>query len=386
MTKTDTLIIGAGVSGLGCAHVLEKAGREYIVVSKNLGGRIHAESAGSDVPYGTAYCCEDYFHMRPFTDMGSSSKRNLRHYFFYNGREYVHLLRFGTLKHLPKILKFKKILKKFRKHIIDYRAAMDKMSLKDYFEQDEFLLYTWKTPAKDFIAEHGFEEIDQFIINPIVATTTYGESDEINTAYYLGMALPMVVPTWRADFRHTVERMTQGIEDKIVIGEVTKVEKQDNGSFMVETSEGNYAAQNIVFAAPHKHIGHLYPSIPAPHRQEDIHVMNVQGVRKPPFDGKPVVFLRSREHNGIYALYEMKPGTNLVYSKQENPDLSQYFSEYEIVKDVYWNPVMNIPDDTLIDNKIEDHVYLAGDYNISGLEDAYVSGVSVGNRVLRETS
>lgn len=384
MKTVDTLIVGGGVSGLGCAHVLQKVNKDFLLVSKNLGGRIHAESAGSDIPYGTAYVCEDYFHMSTFTKKGSSEKRNPKHFFFFDGKNYVHALYWKNIKHLPALFRFKKILKKFREHIVAYRKAMEGKSLKEIFETDEYLNYTWKTPAKNFIKKHGFEKLDEFLINPIVATTTYGESDEINTAYYLGMALPLVVPTWRADFSDTVELMTKDIRDKIQLGTVEAISKQSEGTFEVKTSDETVIAKNIVFAAPHKAIKHLYPNIPEPYQQKDIHVLKVEGTRKPPFDNKPVVFLRSREHNGIYTLFGVKSGIDLVYSKQANPNLNQYYTEYKITKDVYWDPVMNVPDDRLIDNKIEENVYLAGDYNISGLEDAYVSGRSVGRRILRE--
>lgn len=381
---TDTLIIGAGVSGLGCAHVLHNADQDFLVIGKELGGRIHAESAGSDVPFGTAYICEDYFHMREFTDRTSSGKQSASRYFFFDGKDYITALNVKNLPLLPAFFRFKKILKKFRQHIIDYRAAMPEMSLKEYFEKDEFLKWTWETKASDFVKENGFEKLDKFMIDPLVSTTTYAHTDEINVAYYLGMALPIVVPTWGSNFVNTVEKMTAGIEDRVLVGEVTAVIKKDD-AFVVTTSLGEIRAKNIVFAAPYKAIGHLYPGIPKPHRQEDIHVMQVEGTRKPPFDNKPVVFLPARQHKGIYTLFETKEGVDLVYSKKENPDLSQYYTDYTIVKDVYWDPVMNVPGHELIDNKIEDHVYLAGDYNISGLEDAYVSGISVAHRMLRET-
>ena len=261
---------------------------------------------------------------------------------------------------------------------------METMSLKEIFEQDEFLHYTWVTPARDFIKKYKLEKLDEFLVNPVVATTTYAESDEINTAYYLGMALPLVAKTWRADFTHTIDRMTKDIKNNIEMGSVEKIEKQADGTFLVHTSVGEYAATNIVLAAPHKHIAHLYPGVPEPYKQVDIHVMKVVGKRKEPFKNKPVVFPRSREHDGVYTLFQTKPGIDLVYSKKANPDLSQYYSEYNIEHCVYWDPVMNVPDDRLIDNKIDDHVYLAGDYNISGLEEAYVSGMSVGRRVCRD--
>lgn len=383
--QTKTLVIGAGVSGLGCAHVLHQANKDFLVIGKSLGGRIHAESAGSEVPFGTAYMCEDYFHMRKFTTRTASGKQDASRYFFYNGSDYVNAYHFKNIGLIWSFLRFKKILKKFRTHIVAYREKTDTASLKEIFEQDEFLRWTWETPASEFIRYNKFEKLNEFMIDPIVSTTTYAHWDEINVAYYLGMSLPLVVPTWGANFQDTVKKMTHGIEQHILIGTVTDIQRNiENSNFLIHTSAGNVMTNSIVFAAPYNAIGHLYPNIPKPHKSVDIHVLQVTGTRKEPFANKPVVFLRAKEHNGIYTLFGMKSGVDLVYSKYSNPDLSLYYSQYVIEKDVYWDPVMHVPGNTLIDNKVDDNVYLAGDYNISGLEDAYVSGRSVGHRILRE--
>jgi len=381
---TTVCIVGGGVSGLACARVLHDADIDFRLITKEIGGRIHAETAGGEVPHGTAYVTEDYHHMLQFVDLGSAGKQSPKHFYFFDDSEFVHPIRWKHLKYLPALLRFKKILKKFRKHILDYRKAMEEKSLKEIFEQDEFLHYTWKTPASKFIKQYGLEDLDRIFVNPIVATTTFAESDEINTAYYLGMSLPLVSKTWRADFTHAIERLTDGVHDNISIGEVTGVVKSEDAKHKIESTAGEFTAEYVVFAAPERQIGHLYPGIPKPHKQLPFHTLNVQGVRKGQYKNKPVVFLRSRLHNGLYSLFQLGPGVDLVYSRDSQPDLSDYYEEYTIRREVAWDPAMIVPDHNLIGQVIDDHAYLASDYNISGLEDAYVSGLSVGKRIVRE--
>ena len=113
-----------------------------------------------------------------------------------------------------------------------------------------------------------------------------------------------------------------------------------------------------------------------------MHTLHVRGTRRPPFHDKPVVFLRSQGHNGLYALFQMKPGVDLVYSKYGSIDLSVYYTSYEIVRDVSWNPAMIVPDDTFIDQRLDTNLYLASDYNISGLEEAFLTGFYAANRII----
>ncbi|MCK5030408.1 MAG: NAD(P)/FAD-dependent oxidoreductase, partial [Thermoplasmatales archaeon] len=48
-TKTfDTVIVGAGISGLACARSLSERGEDFLIVSEDIGGRILTSEDGNE--------------------------------------------------------------------------------------------------------------------------------------------------------------------------------------------------------------------------------------------------------------------------------------------------------------------------------------------------
>jgi hypothetical protein len=194
----------------------------------------------------------------------------------------------------------------------------------------------------------------------VTATTAFTESENVNSAYYIGMFFPIILKCWIMDFTNFVPRLTKGFENRIITTEVTKVTKQ-NDSYLVHTSDGDYIADNIVFAAPQKSLKGVYEKIPTPHIQQGAYTLNVKGRRRGLFNNKKAICFRP-EHNEIFMIWQQKCGLDLIYSKCPNPDLSIYYEKFHINKTVHWDPGMVIPDGTLIDQHLEKNAYLASNY------------------------
>jgi phytoene dehydrogenase-like protein len=74
MPTLETIIIGGGISGLACARRLHEAGREFLLITDRLGGRMFAD----ELPmrnFGAAYVTRDYRHVLPFVGVGPRLRR-----------------------------------------------------------------------------------------------------------------------------------------------------------------------------------------------------------------------------------------------------------------------------------------------------------------------
>ena len=60
--KVETIIVGAGAAGMNCALELQKANREYLLISPNIGGRI-CNDEERHMNYGAVLYFCTYKHM-----------------------------------------------------------------------------------------------------------------------------------------------------------------------------------------------------------------------------------------------------------------------------------------------------------------------------------
>ena len=74
-------------------------------------------------------------------------------------------------------------------------------------------------------------------------------------------------------------------------------------------------------------------------------------------------------------------GTVLVCSHTQTPVFDRYFSSWEVVEHKCWNPAFNLAGDILLECEQAPNLYLVGDHNICGLEDAYITGLYAANRI-----
>lgn len=72
--KFETIILGAGISGIGCAKtLLDNNYKDFKIISLDIGGRI-LESKNDQVEYGAYYMMNIYHHTKQFLEMKGKIK------------------------------------------------------------------------------------------------------------------------------------------------------------------------------------------------------------------------------------------------------------------------------------------------------------------------
>jgi len=333
------------------------------------------------VDYGAAYVTSDYTNVLEYVE--KQERFRLRDFYFFDGFNFSNIFNYKNIKYFSKIIKFFFILKSLERNLLKYRKQAPYKTIKECFMENKVLSKYWNMSAKDFIKKNGFEELDKLYGNPITATTAFVESNKVNAAYYIGMFFCAILPTWTVNFKHTIEKLNRGFENKIKIASVIKVKKQKNGKFKVRTSKGDFLAKNIVFAAPEKSLSKVY-NIPKPNLQQSAYTFHIVGTRRDIYQDKKAVCFRPKNHD-IYMMWKQKSGADLIYSKNSKPNFKEYYERYHIIKKIHWQPGMIIPKHDLIDQNLEKNVYLASDYNLSLMEDSFLTGLYAANQIIKSS-
>lgn len=381
MKQVDTIIIGGGVSGLACGHTLHKSGYDdFVLLSKDVGGRM-LTSKTRMVDYGASYITEDYKNVWPF--MGGRERIRIKDCFFRNGKNFTTFYCLKAFLALPKLIRLYFVLRDFRKRLNRLRERALHEPQKKIVDSDPVLKNHLRTSAKEFVKRYGLEELNEIFFNPLFNSTGFMEYDKANAFFFLDNLMPMLCKAYVADHRHCCKRLAKGWGDRIRKTIVLKVSKTKQG-YKVKTRTTNYLAKNVVLALPYLDAKKMYP-VPKPMHNIPVYVFHVVGRRKEPYKDKMVVFLRPKKHK-ISILWKQKTGSDIIFSKISDPKFELYYEHHRIIKKIYWKTGTVLSGRTWVKQDLDKGLYLASDYNICGLEDAFITGIYAANRILGKKS
>ena len=367
----ETIIIGGGVAGLGCAHQLEKNKRDFLVITENVGGRI-ATSENGLVNYGAYFVLNNYKNILPFIKKGEK----LHPFFveFHDKRHrYYHLLK--MYKHPIQTLRLLSMLCAFKSRYEQFKIQCEQRSQKFVIESDPKLKKLYLQSASEFIQEKKIAEIASKFLSEGIYMCTFLPLSKVSAFDFMRLCLGLILPAY--EFIFSPDKATENIKGKIKRDSVSSIE---NGE--IQTKNGQvYKARHIVVATPAPIAKELL-SLKKLKAGANAYVFHLSGDLKDRW--KKGQFELFESSSDVIFIRKQADGSYIFYSKTATPELENYFVNPKVILKKHWEPAFNIIGDELLDCEQGDNIYLAGDHNVIGLEDSYISGVLAANKILEK--
>jgi hypothetical protein len=373
MRKNNTIIIGAGISGLACARTLCENNEDFLIISEDIGGRILTSSDGK-VNYGAFFVCSDYFNLLKYVKLKSQIR--LRDFCFHEKDQSYIFFQPKLIKYSFQFLKVLKLLYKFRKKLRKLRKKTVEISQKKAIEKDKFLHKLYMQNASDFVIEKNIESGTKTYLSKGLYSTTFSIIKEMNAFSFLQFSIPIITPIYRFTFEK--EKMIQPFNNSIVKGRVKNVIYK-NGEYKIKLNKQIFQSKNIVLATQinwsKKIAGIDKTNLPVS--------TNMLHIKASP---KKIISRKSYHlfypTSNVQAIADLKDGTYLFYYQDKQPDLKNYFNNPKILANKFWDPVGTINGHNLIESYRGKNMYLIGDYNIAGLEESYITGIYAAKQII----
>lgn len=372
MHKAETIIIGAGVAGLGCARQLSKHKRDFLVITENIGGRIMTSPDGH-VNYGAYFVLNNYKHILPLVKKGEKL-----HPFFVEfhdkRRHFYHLVK--MCRYPVQVLRLLFLLRVFKSKYERFKKMCETNSQKFVIETDSGLKKLYFQSAAEFIKEKKIAEIADKFLSEGIYMCTFLPLSKVSAFDFMRLCLGLILPAY--EFTFLRDKAVEGFKDKIIIDSVTAIKKGEE--YEIQTESGKvYKARNVVVATPPL-VAQKLIGLSKLKTGSNSYVFHVGGELKDKWrngqfelfgSDSPVIFIR-KQADGSY----------IFYSKISDPDLENYFIRPKIIFKKHWEPAFNITGDELLDCEQDENLYLIGDHNVIGLEDSYITGLLAANKIL----
>jgi thioredoxin reductase len=371
----DTLIIGAGIAGLSCARKLKDNNKKFKIITENVGGRIFESSEGK-IEYGAYYIMKNYHYSKKFSKINRALTPAMIH--FHKQKHTYGIFNIRMIKHIPQAVKFIRLLYKFKKHYEKFKKKCENVSQIDTLKSDPYLFDLYTSSAKNYINDHKISNVIYDFMGEALHGTTFTSISKLNAFTFLHFSLPLILPTYEVTFKK--EKLVGDFEKDIIKDSVVNIRKEKKG-FAIRTKKKTYNAKNVVVATP-PHVSKKLLGLSRIRGPVNAHMFHLKGRIKKKWDFCEQNLFSDK--NRMLAIAHQLNGTYLFYSKGRNPDFNIYFDDYEIITHKYWNPAFNLEGSELWECRQDENLYLIGDHNVCGLEDAFITGVYAAKQIIEK--
>ena len=371
----DTIIAGAGISGLACARKLHENNKDFLLISDDIGGRILVSDDGTS-NYGAFFVCEDYHHLLKFVSLKKQIR--LRDFCFHEKDKTYILFEPMLIKYSFQFFKTLKLLYKFRRSFRKLRKNTETISQKEAIERDPFLHNLYMQNAVDLVKEYNIVSGTEKYLSKGLYSTTFSPINEMNAFSFLQFILPLITPIYR--FTLQKEKMIKPFQERIMIGHVKDIVYK-NHHYKIKTNEKTIESKNIVLATQ-INWSKKFAGVEKTNLSVDTNMLHIKG--------NPKEIISKKEYqlfgppSNVQAIANLNDGTFLFYYRNKQPSLNQFFNKTQIIAHKHWDPAGTINGHTLIESSRGNNMYLIGDYNIAGLEESYITGLFAANKIIQK--
>ncbi len=372
----NTIIIGGGIAGLSCAKRLADHGKDFILITKNVGGRILTSEKG-DIPYGAYFIARNYHHVKNFVAVNQRiTTATLQ---FHKNHQSYSLCDKRLATHFLQLVRLIILLFTFKKQYEKFKRACENKSQKEVLANNPFLLKLYHQNAKELITEYKIKDLVEDYLSEVLHGTTFLPIRKLNGFTFLQLSLPLIVPIY--SFTFLKNKLIQEYRQRIVYDCAIAIMKNKEG-FVITSKKRKYYSKNVVVATP-PHVSKMLLKLKEIKKPVNVHMFHITGTLRKSWKSCDTNLFS--DTNRMLALAHQKDNTFLCYSLGSKPLFKEYFTQYSILRHRYWNPAFNLEGHELWDCKIKENIYLIGDHNICGLEDAFITGIYAANQIVSKT-
>ena len=360
----EVIIVGSGLSGLGCAKRLHGKGKKFKIITETIGGRVKTSPDG-ETNYGAYYMTEDCKNILPYVE--KTGRVRFSHSHLHSGNDHYHVFSHRLLKHTFAGIKLMKDLYTARKHIIKLRKDSMEHSRKNLIESDPLLKKYYHQKAGDYIKENGLEGLTKEYLEQFLWASFFIDPRKVPTALFLGSLQPLLVPSYT--FKFNFDKLIKGFKKDIIFDSVKNIRNKGR-YFILKTKSGKtYTCRKLVIATPMKITNKLIN----PQKIKggiNVSYYHLKGEIRPPYNVNWYNFFSVRERTAI----SREPNGTYLYFYGGKDNINKYFKSYEVITHDKWEPALHFLGDEYVNMNPAPNLFVATDHDVPGMEDAFITG------------
>ncbi len=367
----EVIIVGGGLSGLGCAKRLHENGKSFKIISSDV-GRVMSSPNGK-VNYGAYYITQDCKNIMPYITL--VSRMRISDYHFHRGKESYSFLPPRVLKYAPEISRLFSDLFRFRLHFNRMREKSLEHSREELIESDELLRKYYHQRAGDYIRERNIQGLVDEYLEQVLWASFFHNPRDVPTFIFMECLLPLIVPSY--SFVLDLKKLSRPFRNSFIGDEIVKVSKDKEGIWVLKGKKKVYTTKKLVLATPMT----ITNTLVKPQKIKktiDVSFYHVWGDLKPEYAEAGFNFFSKKEKT---ALSTEKDGSHLYFYKGKD-NIKKYFSNYRIITHKSWKPALILLGDEYTKDNPQRNLFLANDHNVASTEDAFINGMYTAKLVM----